>query len=176
MRWLLGFAVVGALIASCADHDPEMGRVGGPLPDGGGATGGSAGQAGSAGSAGNAGSAGSAGAAGADASTCPPVDPGIVSPAFPCEIEAIIAAKCQRCHQDPPQNGAPFPLLTWQDTQEEYLLSPIWKRMYNAVNTGFMPFVALPLDPPVEPLTPQEKDTLLAWLECALPVEAQACP
>ena len=174
MRWVLGVAVAGALFASCADHDAEMDRVGGPLPDGGDASGGSAGSSG--GSAGSAGSAGAAGDAAADANPCPAIDPSIVNPAFPCEIEAIIVAKCQRCHTDPPENGAPFPLLTWQDTQEEYFLTPIWKRMHNAVSTGFMPFVALPLDPPVEPLTPQEKETLLEWLECALPVEAQTCP
>jgi hypothetical protein len=171
MRWLLGIAVVGALFTSCADHDPEMDRIGGPLPDGGDTSGGSAGSSG-----GSAGSAGSAGAAGADANPCPPIDPNLVNPSFPCEIDAILEAKCRRCHTEPQQNGAPFPLLTWQDTQEEYFLTPIYKRMHNAVKTDFMPFVALPLEPPVEPLTPAEKAKLLEWLECALPVEAQTCP
>ena len=34
-----------------------------------------------------------------------------------CAARTVLRDKCQRCHQDPTQNGAPFPLLTYADTQ-----------------------------------------------------------
>lgn len=176
-RWLrVGWLGFGLMLA--CEHDPEMDRIGGPLPDSG-----SGGSAGSAGSGGTGGVGGTAGAAGGDVDggdsgpPCPIIDPAIVTPAIPCDIEDILQAKCQRCHQSPPQNGAPFQLLQWEDTQKVYLGKPIHLRMFNAVTSGFMPFTALPLDPPVEPLTPAEKTKLLDWLsQCGPPVEATACP
>ncbi len=86
------------------------------------------------------------------------------SPRLPCEIAAVIEAKCQRCHDDPPKNGAPFPLLTWEDTQRPYGTKLVYEAMLPAIETGFMPLTQLTLDPPVEPLTPAEKTLLLDWL------------
>jgi len=86
-----------------------------------------------------------------------------------CDAYAVLQRKCVRCHSDPPQNGAPFPLETYAATQ---VPSPSMKnpdriradRMIAAVESDFMPYTALVLDPPVEPLTCEEKTTLLAWL------------
>lgn len=89
---------------------------------------------------------------------------------FPCEIETIIKDKCQRCHQDPPQKGAPFPLLTYENTQAEYVKKLIYERMKTAIANNFMP-----LTPPK--LTDAEKETMLAWLcACAPPAgPGEAC-
>ena len=115
-------------------------------------------------------------AGGAAGASCAP-DPGIQDPVLPCDVDAVLEAKCRRCHTEPQANGAPFPLLTWEDTQGTYVGKPIYVRMQNAIETGFMPFTALTLDPPVEDLTQQEKDTLLAWLaDCAKPVDGVVCP
>jgi hypothetical protein len=74
------------------------------------------------------------------------------------------------------QNDAPFPLLTWEDTQATYFNKPVHARMLKSISTGYMPLTALALDPPVEPLTDAEKGTLVAWLEeCGPPVQATAC-
>jgi hypothetical protein len=86
-----------------------------------------------------------------------------------CDALPILESKCQRCHQDPPMNGAPFPLLTYSDTQEAAPLpdEPERKRaedMRNAVETNSMPFMSLSLEPPVSPLTCAERATLLDWL------------
>jgi len=86
-----------------------------------------------------------------------------------CDALAVVQAKCVRCHSDPPQNGAPFSLVDYAATQE---LAPSSKdpertradRMLSAVDLGYMPDTQLALDPPVEPLTCEEKTTLLAWL------------
>ena len=91
-----------------------------------------------------------------------------------CDARAVIQNKCVRCHSDPPQNAAPFALDTYASTQEP---SPSRDnpdriradRMLRAVESGFMPYTALSLDPPVEPLTCEEKTTLLAWLRDGAP-------
>jgi hypothetical protein len=36
---------------------------------------------------------------------------------LPCDVSAVLQANCQSCHQSPPINGAPMPLVTWEDTQ-----------------------------------------------------------
>lgn len=85
---------------------------------------------------------------------------------FPCEVYAALKAKCLTCHTDPPQSGAPFPLLTLEHTRAPYYNTPqqIWEAMGPAIQSGFMP-----LDPAPD-LTPDEKQTLLDWLAgCAPP-------
>ncbi len=101
-----------------------------------------------------------------------------------CDALQIIRAKCQRCHQDPPKNGAPVPFLTYEDTQARYGTTEIKysEVMVSAVEKDFMPFVAAndppnPIMPPVEPLTAEEKATLLGWLkQGALPAGGATCP
>lgn len=100
-----------------------------------------------------------------------------------CDALAVIVAKCQRCHQDPPKNGAPVPFLTYEDTQAPYGTSEFKysDAMLGAVEKDQMPFLAannppLNLMPPVEPLTAEEKDTLLTWLkQGAKPVGGTDC-
>ncbi|MCC6214699.1 MAG: hypothetical protein IT376_07505 [Polyangiaceae bacterium] len=147
LRWA---AVIALAAASCADHEPELGRAGGgPLPDSGGAH-----------------------DAAADASGA----------GLPCEVEPVVTGVCQRCHSSPPAHGAPFPLRSSADFGATYppppsaFGRPIHERAHEAVETGFMPLinVAAPLDPPVEPLEPAEKQALLEWLAAGAP--AGACP
>lgn len=100
-----------------------------------------------------------------------------------CDALAVIKAKCQRCHQDPLQNGAPMPLLTYEDTQAEWSSTQSTHDvMLDVVSRDIMPYVALndpptSLMPPVEPLTAAEKSTLVSWLEQgALPEGGTDCP
>jgi uncharacterized membrane protein len=87
---------------------------------------------------------------------------------IPCEVEAVLAAKCQRCHGDPQQNGAPFPLLTLEQVHLPYGSGPdampIYTHMATAVENGTMPYRAPSIMPPVEALTDEEKTILLDWL------------
>ena len=39
---------------------------------------------------------------------------------FPADVAAILTDKCQTCHTDPPKNGAPFPLLTYEDVHKPF--------------------------------------------------------
>jgi hypothetical protein len=90
-------------------------------------------------------------------------------PILPCDVAAVIGSVCHRCHSDMPEQRAltgPFILSTWADTQQTYLAKPVWQRMREAIATNFMPLMADPqLSPPVRPLTPEQKDTMLGWLD-----------
>ncbi len=101
------------------------------------------------------------------------------APAFGwCEAQPILAVKCGRCHAEPPENGAPFPLATYADVQRTDARGrPRYERMQSAIETSFMPATFVKLEPPVEPLTDAEREVLLAWLVAGAPEgERDACP
>jgi hypothetical protein len=83
---------------------------------------------------------------------------------FPCDVYAVLKARCHPCHTDPQQRGAPFSLLTYEDTRVPYGSGPRAARMLTMVQTNQMP-------PPSEPRpTAEERATLLGWLgSCAKP-------
>lgn len=151
------FFTLAVLILSCAE-DPDVDRRGGTIPD--------PMMDGGSGSVSN----GDAGAGNGD-------------PVPFCAALRVIRDKCQRCHQDPPKNGAPVPFLTYEDTQAPYGTGEFKysDAMIGAVEKDIMPFVALneganPIMPPVEPLTSAEKTTLLNWLyQGAMPTGGTDC-
>jgi len=58
------------------------------------------------------GSAGGSGVAGAaDTGGAP------ASRSLPCEVQAVLKARCSTCHGSPPANNAPMSLLTWSNFQ-----------------------------------------------------------
>jgi uncharacterized membrane protein len=79
-------------------------------------------------------------------------------------VRAVLEDKCQRCHSEPPGNGAPFPLLTYDDTQvQDGRARPRFERIHEAVESDYMPPTWLELDPPVEALTTNERAVILDW-------------
>jgi hypothetical protein len=101
-----------------------------------------------------------------------------------CDALVVVQAKCQRCHGNPLKNGAPVPFLTHEDFHQQYGTSEFkwWEVAVGVVEKDIMPYVALnepptSLMPPVEPLTPDEKATLMGWLgQGALPEGGTECP
>jgi len=93
------------------------------------------------------------------------------SSGIPCEAEQVLRDVCRQCHGSPPVQGAPFPLVTWEDTHALYYDKPIWQLMKNAVETGYMPLAPVTM-------TPEQKASLLGWLDAgAARAEAGAgCP
>jgi hypothetical protein len=162
-RLLLAAALLvsaGAGALSACDADVREGCIAGPC------TGGSGGSAAS--SSGSTGTGGGSGGAGA-AAACPETPR---TGDFPCDVFAIIHAKCNPCHQMPPLNGAPFPELTYADTQKVYAQGPperlIFQQMYLQIQPG-----ASPQMPLIGTLTAAEFAKLSGWLaECAPPVPA----
>ena len=89
---------------------------------------------------------------------------------LPCDVYAVLKAKCFTCHTDPPQNYAPFPLLNFADTREPYVNgSIVWERIGPAITNGFMP--------QNDDLTTAEEQILLDWVAACAPPEpiGQGC-
>ncbi|HKQ71775.1 MAG TPA: hypothetical protein VJT73_20670 [Polyangiaceae bacterium] len=86
-----------------------------------------------------------------------------------CDVLGVLEAKCQRCHREPPDHGAPFPLMTYADTQvrKGILMSLVQSMVLEEVAADRMPAAFVVLDPPVEALTIAEKNVLLGWSETA---------
>ena len=85
-----------------------------------------------------------------------------------CTVRAVLERRCQRCHGSPTQLGAPFPLVTYADTQREFPPGsgqPLAGRMSHAIRYRIMPPVTFPVEPPVLRLDAADRDVLLAWLE-----------
>lgn len=113
------------------------------------------------GTGGSGGSGGSGGAAGSgpDCSAVP------TTGQFPCDVHAVLVTHCHKCHQDPPLNAAPFPLLEFEKTREIYGIEPIWMRMQAVITSGFMPLAPNP------DLMGADLQTMQDWFAaCAPPV------
>jgi hypothetical protein len=143
LRLLAGVAVIAVAVVPACDADVTESCTNGPC--GGGVT-------------------SSSSATGTDAANCPSTPQ---TGDFPCDVFAVVHHNCNPCHQNPPLNGAPFPLLVYADTQKVY--SPtelVFQQMF--ISTGpngspRMPFGGM--------LTPTDYDLLHGWLaQCAPPV------
>lgn len=112
-------------------------------------------------------SSGTAGAAGAGAAVS----------ADWCAVQVVLAAKCQRCHSQPPQHGAPFPLVTYEDTQVlNRRGDPRFVTIEMVVADGFMPPSFVALEPALEPLSADEAELLVGWCRAGgLPAAADVC-
>jgi hypothetical protein len=96
-----------------------------------------------------------------------------------CQVSAVLAAKCQRCHVGAGLHDAPFPLVSYEDTQVLHasIDKRRWQLMQTMVEQGFMPPDDPQLQPPVEKLTSDEKAVLTTWFnEGAEPVGGTNCP
>jgi hypothetical protein len=84
---------------------------------------------------------------------------------IPCDPKRVLETVCQTCHSAPPQNSAPFPLVTYDDTHVVNAITngkPIWHYMLSAVQSGLMPLT------PVQ-INAGDRDALLAWLNAGAP-------
>jgi hypothetical protein len=157
-----------ALLGACTEHDYEgnTNRIGGSIPNL------------------DASTADTGQDDGAVADAAQEAEAEAAAPVAWCESSADepsayrVMAVCRRCHQDPPLQFAPFPLLTWDDTQQPFGVSGRLRheRMFEVVRDDVMPFRFSTIEPPVEPLSPADKATLLNWLaQGAQPLGGRAC-
>jgi hypothetical protein len=99
----------------------------------------------------------------------PPVEVSRVpSSGLPCKVDDAFALKCRRCHTVPTRHGAPFVFLTWDDTQQERGGQRLTELIGRAVRSNFMPY-RIEANPPVLPLTDDEKKTILDWVDAGGP-------
>ncbi len=106
-----------------------------------------------------------------DATLAPAPAPAIG--ALPCNVEAVLRARCQTCHGRPTAFGAPMALLTLADTQGRAVTgaAPVSDLMKQKVSAGLMP----PQATPTGALTATDKATLLDWLNAGTPAAAKSC-
>jgi hypothetical protein len=89
---------------------------------------------------------------------------------IPDEDNAILQSRCQTCHTDPPQNGAPFPLITYAQVHSLIAgITPTYEEMYDLIQPNgdpHMPYGDAPQ------LSSGQLTTLSDWLAaCAPPGE-----
>jgi hypothetical protein len=89
---------------------------------------------------------------------------------LPCKVDDVFASKCRRCHTIPTRHAAPFVFLTWDDTRQDRLGQPLFNVIGRAVRTNFMPY-RIEANPPVQPLTDDEKKIILDWVDAGAPRE-----
>jgi hypothetical protein len=90
---------------------------------------------------------------------------------YPCDVFTVIDTYCLVCHTSPPVAGAPFPLLTYEDTQQPFSggSTLVYQQMHDQIQPGAVP--RMPFMSP--PLPSAAFATLDGWLtQCALPVPA----
>lgn len=101
----------------------------------------------------------------------PPVETlRVTNSGIPCKVDDAFAAKCRRCHTVPTRHGAPFVFLTHDDLQQERAGQKLPALIGRAVRSNFMPY-RIPTNPPVQPLTDEEKQHILDWVDAGAPRE-----
>lgn len=142
--WVLALASVFAIAGTACTAELEEGCLGGECT--------------------SSGSSSSSSSGGSSCETTPTVGD------FPCDVFTVLQNNCQSCHQDPPKVGAPYPLLTFEDTRELHgmTMTPRWRRMGQVVESNFMPIGMT--------MSAEDKQTLLDWVDaCAPPAEGMGC-
>jgi uncharacterized membrane protein len=88
---------------------------------------------------------------------------------IPCGPRQVLQTVCAQCHSRPPNNGAPFPLMTRTEILSIYHDGAIVDRMVVQLQSGRMPL------PPVT-MTDADRSVLLAWVQAGAPaVPPQSC-
>lgn len=92
---------------------------------------------------------------------------------MPCDVQAIVYAKCSACHSNPPR-GTYMPLITRDDFLRPSTTAPT--RSYADVSADRINDSANPMPPTSHPaLTASELATLNAWLTGGTPMSSEVC-
>lgn len=84
---------------------------------------------------------------------------------IPCDVQTVLDAKCLRCHGATLEFDAPYALTSFEQFHEVLGEKPVYDIVKRTIEDDYMPPVVIQTDPPVEPLTADEKATTLSWLE-----------
>lgn len=111
-----------------------------------------------------------------DSASLPEPDAEVEVPAtgdgLPCEVRATLADHCQTCHGAKPSNGAPFPLVSYQDlTRKNTAGVVIADRVLERIKSATRPMPPLPSSP----LSGAEIAAFEAWATAGTPASAADC-
>ncbi len=112
-----------------------------------------------------------------DSPTVPGAPPGVIPPGadggaggaptttgLPCDVDAVLKARCQTCHGAQPKYGASAALVTWDDLHAPAPKDPS-KRVFELVRERVHADAA-PMPPSPQPrLTPAESAALDTWID-----------
>ena len=95
---------------------------------------------------------------------------------IPCNAWQALARACHSCHGEKPTNGAPMSLTALSDFQRKTIVKP--NPIISDVARMRIDGTRLPLMPPDGKITPEDKKTLLDWLNGGAPAatSGNACP
>jgi hypothetical protein len=93
---------------------------------------------------------------------------------LPCDVDAVLRAKCQGCHNTTPLFGAPMSLVTYDDTQKPAVTNSavkVWQMMQTRVHGTTSPM------PPIgqTALTSTELSALDTWFSSGAPGSSPTC-
>ncbi|MEA2751589.1 MAG: hypothetical protein QOI41_5732 [Myxococcales bacterium] len=114
------------------------------------------------------------GTSGGAGTTITPVAPDGVGGSLPCDVDAVLAANCRKCHDASPKFGAPMALVTAADLHAPAKSNPA-RRVYELVperiadDTNPMP------QPPNARLGDADRATLTSWAGIGAPAGTAAC-
>jgi hypothetical protein len=113
---------------------------------------------------------GSSGGAG----TIAPVGPDGVTGALPCDVDAVLAANCRKCHDASPKYGAPMSLVTADDLHAPAKSNPA-RRVYELVPERIADDNNPMPQPPNARLSDGDRATLTSWAGIGAPAAAAKC-
>jgi hypothetical protein len=107
----------------------------------------------------------------------PDACPGPSQGDLPCAVAQVLEI-CQNCHQNPPVRGAPFPFLTYEDTQKVYFGAMLrWQRMAQVIEASDPVHMPPRSATDIPQLTDDQLQTLRDWFAACTPPlpEGQGC-
>ena len=93
------------------------------------------------------------------------LDASTTVPTWRADIEGIFERACIACHANPPVNDAPFPLVTFDDTQAAFEGIDIFLRLTDRVFAATTPGAAIPYD-----LSDDEVSLIAQWVAAETPI------
>lgn len=93
---------------------------------------------------------------------------------LPCDVDAVLAQSCRKCHAATPQFGAPMPLTTHAELTAPAKSDPT-KKVYELVGTRIHDDAAPMPQPPNPRLSAANMATLDAWIAKGAPAGTEAC-
>lgn len=83
---------------------------------------------------------------------------------LPSDVDAVLEHRCRECHQDPPRNMAPFPLVTYENTQVRPPGYPAGTKIYDIMQLRIHD-PEFPMPPDGRELTDADRKVLDDWFE-----------
>lgn len=115
----------------------------------------------------------------ASPTTDPTAEGGTITPGagvgnLPCDVDAVLARNCRKCHSAPPLFGAPMPLNNLADLRAD-AKQTAGKKVYEQVGVRIHDEASPMPQAPNPRLSPADTATLDSWIAAGAPAGTAAC-